>query len=197
MRKTDPFAGFCRDSAASGMRCGHPGRPRIGAHCNRGLHRPRRQLRRQVQLQPPRASRSDPRPRRPVGPRARLLWQQKHQRQLPTLQNHDRWQPATTCSRPEDKAGYWIPTVSWKNSTGRLTTLHGQPRRLLLQGGPQGLPDRPAFRSRPEAHKRSAHHVVLRDKRQRRWLCHPAHTVQRWRAQLEDHPSPTASPRGT
>ena len=21
---------------------------------------------------------------------------------------------ATTCSRPEDKAGYWIPTVSWK-----------------------------------------------------------------------------------
>jgi hypothetical protein len=30
----------------------------------------------------------------------------------------------TTCSRPEDKAGYWIPTVSWrKASTGQLTTL--------------------------------------------------------------------------
>jgi hypothetical protein len=24
----------------------------------------------------------------------------------------------TTCSRPEDTAGYWIPTVSWKDSTG-------------------------------------------------------------------------------
>jgi hypothetical protein len=31
--------------------------------------------------------------------------------------------PATTCSRPEDTAGYWIPTVSWKDSTGTLTTL--------------------------------------------------------------------------
>jgi hypothetical protein len=29
----------------------------------------------------------------------------------------------TTCSRPEDTAGYWIPTVSWKDSTGKLTTL--------------------------------------------------------------------------
>jgi hypothetical protein len=24
----------------------------------------------------------------------------------------------TTCSRPEDRAGYWIPTVSWKDSQG-------------------------------------------------------------------------------
>src|SRR3954462_15812933 len=30
--------------------------------------------------------------------------------------------PATSCSRPEDTAGYWIPTVSWKDSTGTLTT---------------------------------------------------------------------------
>jgi hypothetical protein len=30
---------------------------------------------------------------------------------------------ATTCSRPEDTAGYWIPTVSWKDSKGTLTTL--------------------------------------------------------------------------
>src|SRR5919107_3408267 len=29
----------------------------------------------------------------------------------------------TTCSRPEDTAGYWIHTVSWKSSTGKLTTL--------------------------------------------------------------------------
>jgi hypothetical protein len=29
----------------------------------------------------------------------------------------------TTCSRPEDTAGYWIPTVSWKDSTGKLTRL--------------------------------------------------------------------------
>jgi hypothetical protein len=29
----------------------------------------------------------------------------------------------STCSRPEDTAGYWIPTVSWKDSTGKLTTL--------------------------------------------------------------------------
>jgi hypothetical protein len=29
----------------------------------------------------------------------------------------------TTCSRPEDTAGYWIPTVSWKDSKGKLTTL--------------------------------------------------------------------------
>jgi Domain of unknown function (DUF1996) len=29
----------------------------------------------------------------------------------------------TTCSRPEDTAGYWIPTVSWKDSTGTLTRL--------------------------------------------------------------------------
>jgi hypothetical protein len=29
----------------------------------------------------------------------------------------------TTCSRPEDTLGYWIPTVSWKNSRGKLTTL--------------------------------------------------------------------------
>src|SRR5215212_215234 len=29
----------------------------------------------------------------------------------------------TTCSRPEDTAGYWIPTVSWKDSNGTLTTL--------------------------------------------------------------------------
>jgi hypothetical protein len=27
----------------------------------------------------------------------------------------------TTCSRPEDKAGYWIPTVSWKDKKGRHT----------------------------------------------------------------------------
>ena len=91
----------------------------------------------------------------------------------------------TTCSRPEDTAGYWIPTVSWKDSKGKQTTLTAN-RGVFYKGGPQGLPDRPAFRSRPEAHKRSAHHVVLRDKRQRRWLRHPAHTVQRWRAQLED-----------
>jgi Domain of unknown function (DUF1996) len=30
---------------------------------------------------------------------------------------------STTCSRPEDKAGYWIPTVSWKDSKGTQTTL--------------------------------------------------------------------------
>lgn len=29
----------------------------------------------------------------------------------------------TTCSRPEDTAGYWIPTVSWKDSKGTQTTL--------------------------------------------------------------------------
>jgi hypothetical protein len=29
----------------------------------------------------------------------------------------------TTCSRPEDTAGYWIPTVSWKDSKGTLTRL--------------------------------------------------------------------------
>jgi hypothetical protein len=31
--------------------------------------------------------------------------------------------PITTCSRPEDTAGYWIPTVSWKDSKGTQTTL--------------------------------------------------------------------------
>ena len=30
---------------------------------------------------------------------------------------------STTCSRPEDTAGYWIPTVSWKDSKGTQTTL--------------------------------------------------------------------------
>ena len=30
---------------------------------------------------------------------------------------------ATTCSRPEDTAGYWIPTVSWKDTKGTQTTL--------------------------------------------------------------------------
>jgi hypothetical protein len=30
---------------------------------------------------------------------------------------------ATSCSRPEDTAGYWIPTVSWKDSKGTQTTL--------------------------------------------------------------------------
>jgi Domain of unknown function (DUF1996) len=29
----------------------------------------------------------------------------------------------TTCSRPEDTAGYWIPTVSWKDSDGTQTEL--------------------------------------------------------------------------
>ena len=29
----------------------------------------------------------------------------------------------TSCSRPEDTAGYWIPTVSWRDSKGTLTTL--------------------------------------------------------------------------
>jgi hypothetical protein len=29
----------------------------------------------------------------------------------------------TTCSRPEDTAGYWIPTVSWKDQEGTQTTL--------------------------------------------------------------------------
>src|SRR5919112_1344763 len=29
----------------------------------------------------------------------------------------------TTCSRPEDTAGYWIPTVSWKDTKGTQTTL--------------------------------------------------------------------------
>ncbi len=29
----------------------------------------------------------------------------------------------TTCSRPEDTAGYWIPTVGWKDSKGTQTTL--------------------------------------------------------------------------
>jgi hypothetical protein len=29
----------------------------------------------------------------------------------------------TTCSRPEDTAGYWIPTVSWKDQKGTQTTL--------------------------------------------------------------------------
>jgi hypothetical protein len=29
----------------------------------------------------------------------------------------------TMCSRPEDTAGYWIPTVSWKDSKGTKTTL--------------------------------------------------------------------------
>jgi hypothetical protein len=27
----------------------------------------------------------------------------------------------TTCSRPEDTAGYWIPTVSWKDQKGTQT----------------------------------------------------------------------------
>src|SRR5215208_5915349 len=31
--------------------------------------------------------------------------------------------PLTTCSRPEDTAGYWIPTVSWKDQNGTQTTL--------------------------------------------------------------------------
>jgi len=29
----------------------------------------------------------------------------------------------TTCSRPEDTAGYWIPTVGWTDSKGTQTTL--------------------------------------------------------------------------
>jgi hypothetical protein len=31
--------------------------------------------------------------------------------------------PLTTCSRPEDTGGYWIPTVSWKDNNGTQTTL--------------------------------------------------------------------------
>src|SRR5687768_6865683 len=41
-----------------------------------------------------------------------------------TYQSMTAGRATTTCSRPEDTAGYWIPTVSWrKASTGQLTTL--------------------------------------------------------------------------
>jgi hypothetical protein len=40
-----------------------------------------------------------------------------------TYQNMTASGATTTCSRPEDTAGYWIPTVSWKDSKGTQTTL--------------------------------------------------------------------------
>jgi hypothetical protein len=41
----------------------------------------------------------------------------------------------TTCSRPEDKAGYWIPTVSWKDQKGTQTTLRANRAVFYYRAG--------------------------------------------------------------
>jgi hypothetical protein len=42
---------------------------------------------------------------------------------------------ATTCNKPEDKAAYWLPTVSWTSNRGKTTTLKASQTFFYYRAG--------------------------------------------------------------